>query len=221
VVKLENINDLIEVRDIDILGETNWHWIKSDVGCFGDAFDGPMRDWIDGHRLKYFTHVRGFDTIVTGGTSCGMHVRFYAKMFKHVYAFEPDPVSFHCMTLNAPYQNVYKLNAAIVGTNHPVNVVRHDPTNVGMNQVQQVASAGFQVPGFTIDSLNLQKCDLIQLDVEGFETDAIKGAIRTINKFKPVIIGERFGDNVAQAGMSALGYKLADTSFMDSIYIPR
>lgn len=211
--------DLVEIRDINVAGETKWHWIKSDQGCFGDATDGPMRDWIDGHQFKYFEKVRNFDTVVTGGTSCGMHARFYAKKFKHVYAFEPDPLSFHCMVNNTQFDNVYKLNAAIGHGNGLVGIQRHDPTNVGMNSLTNAGE--FKIPMMSIDSLNLQSCDLIQLDVEGFEQYAIAGAKNTINNFKPVIVAERFGTQDAQDFMSELGYILHDVSFMDFIYIPK
>jgi hypothetical protein len=106
-------DDLIEIRKIDILGETDWFWVKGDDGCFGDAQDGPMRDWIEGHSTKYFQHLRGYDTVVTGGAACGMHARFFARRFRHVFAFEPDPLNFHCLVNNAPFENVVKLNAAI------------------------------------------------------------------------------------------------------------
>ena len=42
----------------------------------------------------------------------------------------------------------------------------------------------------TIDSLQLEACDFIKIDVEGFEYFVIKGAIQTIQKYKPVIFYE-------------------------------
>ena len=41
-----------------------------------------------------------------------------------------------------------------------------------------------------IDSLPLSSCDLIQLDIEGYELEALKGAKETIEKFNPVIVVE-------------------------------
>jgi hypothetical protein len=46
------------------------------------------------------------------------------------------------------------------------------------------------LPTITIDSLQLQRCDLIKFDVEGWETRALNGAIRTISRFKPVLFFE-------------------------------
>lgn len=211
--------DKLEIRNVDILGENDWHWIKGDEGCFGDAKDGPMRDWIEGHSTAYFKYLKNRDVVVTGGTSCGMYARFYAKQFAFVYAFEPDPISFHCMVNNTPYENVIKLNAAI-GANHKlIDITRPDPKNIGMNAVNEASRTPF-IPMMTIDSLKLYACDLIQLDVEGFERSAIRGAAETINKFKPVITGERFYTEGNQSFMAERGYKLAEVSFLDAIYIP-
>ena len=40
---------------------------------------------------------------------------------------------------------------------------------------------------YCIDDLNLTECDLIMLDVEGYELHALNGAIETIKKYGPVI----------------------------------
>ena len=210
-------NDKIEIRDVNINGETNWYWIKEDTG----SFDGPKDDWEKSHHIKFFEHVKNFDTIVTGGTSCGMYVRFYAKMFKHVYAFEPDPMIFHCMVNNCPYDNVYKLNAAMGHGNGLVGLERAPAgdhvMNIGMNRVSNPNT--FKIPMLSIDSLNLDSCDVIQLDVEGFESYVIAGAQKTIEKHKPVIIAERFDVQQGQDFMKQINYKLVGKSALDAIYI--
>lgn len=207
--------DKIEIRNTEVLGQTDWHWVKGDNGAFGNALDGPMRDWIEGHSIKYFKHIKAFDTIVTGGTCCGMYARFYAHKFKQVIAFEPDPMSFHCLVNNTPYDNVIKINAAVGKTNGLTRFTRVDNTNIGMNIVSPNGNIPILIT--TIDSLNLDSCSIIQLDTEGYERDCIEGASSTINKFKPVIVAERFNDI---AFMKSIGYRYVDTSFMDNIFIP-
>jgi FkbM family methyltransferase len=46
------------------------------------------------------------------------------------------------------------------------------------------------LPAITIDSLQLQRCDLIKFDVEGWESRALRGAAQTISRFKPVLFFE-------------------------------
>jgi FkbM family methyltransferase len=215
--------DNIEVRQREIEGESNWYWIKDDQNCF----NAVIEHWENHHVHSYFKHIKNYGTVVTGGTNCGMYARFYAKRFKHVFAFEPEPVAFTCMVNNNPYDHVIKLNAAI-GNGHgivglyrvPQDEPGTDQLNIGMN-VLQPPSDQFQIPMMTIDSLGLNECDLIALDVEGFEQAALEGARQTILKYKPVIIAERFASQEQQMFMKKLGYVFTDQSFLDSIYVPQ
>jgi hypothetical protein len=43
---------------------------------------------------------------------------------------------------------------------------------------------------FTIDSLNLQRCDLMKIDVEAMESKVIRGAMATIRRCRPIIFAE-------------------------------
>ena len=90
--------------------------------------------------------------------------------------------------------------------------------NIGMNNIAP-PSEQFEIPMITIDSLNLNGCDLIALDVEGYEQGVLQGSINTIRKYKPVIIAERFNGREQQQFMKEMGYDYADQSFLDSIYI--
>jgi hypothetical protein len=85
--------------------------------------------------------------------------------------------------------------------------------------ILQAPSEEFQIPMMSIDSLNLMECDLIALDVEGFEMNALQGAKNTILKYKPTIIAERFNSIEQQKFMNDLGYEYVDQSFLDSIYV--
>jgi hypothetical protein len=88
---------------------------------------------------------------------------------------------------------------------------------MGMHTVVE----GGKIPLITIDSLSMDSCSLIQLDVEGYELNVIAGAENTIKKFKPVIIGERTGSSqIISEFMADLGYKIADQSVSDTIWTP-
>jgi hypothetical protein len=54
---------------------------------------------------------------------------------------------------------------------------------------QRVSGVG-PIPTMRIDDLALPRCDLIYLDVEGEELNALKGAMETIERCKPVIVYE-------------------------------
>jgi hypothetical protein len=75
----------------------------------------------------------------------------------------------------------------ILDNNKPVNVqqlIRPDrPNDTGG---VHIAGDGY-IPSIKIDDLNLTDCNLIQLDVEGYELNALLGGIKTIKKYKPVL----------------------------------
>ena len=54
----------------------------------------------------------------------------------------------------------------------------------------QIGDGGEEIETITIDSLNLESCDYMKIDVEGFEPLVLIGAEQTIKKFKPTILFE-------------------------------
>ena len=81
-------------------------------------------------------------------------------------------------------------------------------------------------PTMRIDDLALPGCDLIQLDLEGYELFALKGGLDTINKYKPVIVievcwGERYGisPEMIDAWFNTIGYKRTRVMNQNSVYM--
>jgi hypothetical protein len=56
-----------------------------------------------------------------------------------------------------------------------------------------------------IDDLELPRCDLIKIDVEGMEPDVIAGARRTIERFRPVIYCENNTLDKTAGTIAAIG----------------
>ena len=69
---------------------------------------------------------------------------------------------------------------------------------------------GEDTPVVTLDSLALKSCRLIKVDVEGMETDVLRGARETIRKRRPILFVE---NNTLErsartlAAVRALGYR--------------
>ena len=60
------------------------------------------------------------------------------------------------------------------------------PNNFGGLSLYGHAS-GDRIPILMIDELQLTRCDLIKADVEGMEEEVLRGATRTIERFRPVL----------------------------------
>ncbi len=85
---------------------------------------------------------------------------------------------------------------------------------------------GGPIPMQTIDSLDLAECDLIWLDIEGYEVNALKGAKKTIDRFQPAVIIEESGNeglhgltqNAASDWLKASGYAMEAKFGNDVLY---
>ena len=201
-------DELVKYRDEIVDGEGHWMWPSTDRG----AWDGPKDDWLTEHSIKYYKYLRAQNVVVTAGANCGLHTRFFAKTFQRVYAFEPDPLNFHCMVNNSQYDNVYKFQMALGDRCCLMDIDNANYQNVGVHTMKE----GNKIPMSTIDTLRLDACDLIQLDVEGFEGKVLQGAENTIRKFWPVITAEN-GHNCEQF-LLELGYRGVDQSRSDKVF---
>lgn len=189
-------------------------WVTTDGGGDGGAWGGPLMDWIDESK-DFMSEVKKFDTVVQAGGNCGMYARFYKNYFKDVYTFEPDDLNFYCLNINCQGEGYHKVKGGLGSKIEKLTLNARSKTNVGTHRI--VNQPG-DVQMYLIDDLNLNDCDLIHLDVEGYEETALKGAIATINRFKPVIITERSG---GQNLLFSMGYKLHKRLRMDTVYVPR
>lgn len=122
------------------------------------------------------------------GANIGLISIQLAYKFWKVLAIEPRPDTYECLKKNVrKYQQIETLHAAVgsslgsIGFSGAENDCAHS---------QVTPEAETKVPLITLDSLNLDACDLIKIDTEGYELEVIKGALATIQKFRPVIILE-------------------------------
>jgi len=126
---------------------------------------------------------------VQAGGNVGVYPLALAKVFDRVITFEPDTDNLDCLVANVTAENVTTYYAALGSEVGTCGVLRIDTDNCGSHKTLP----GGSVPVWAIDDWNLDQCDLIWLDIEGAEADAIKGALATIEKFSPIIVLEEKG----------------------------
>ena len=170
--------DKVEYRNYN--GQ-DWLWPKVDRDCW----DGMLHD-IENFKVyfEYIPENRRMVAVQAGGNA-GWVPRKLAEHFNMVYTFEPDPLNFYCLTANCPFENVIKQQAALGETNGMMYLDVPQKDNVGM-LFTHLSSNG-AIPVYALDNLALSFCDFIQLDIEGFEYQALKGAERILSTFKPVL----------------------------------
>jgi len=179
------------------------------------------RGVFEGNNLLAAMAHCGRGIAIDGGAHVGSWTVYMAKHFKMVYSFEPKPENFECLRMNTEkYPNVMVYNKAL--GDKPGKAGFHEGTNSGSGYLED----GDSVEVVTVDSLNLTGLDFLKLDVEGYEPQAINGAMETIGKYHPVILVEqkevtaRYGKGWKEAGniLTGIGYKLVDTVNNDFIY---
>jgi FkbM family methyltransferase len=77
-----------------------------------------------------------------------------------------------------------------------------------------------KIPIKKLDDILTEEIGIIHLDVEGYETKVLEGAINLIDSYKPILILERVGadESVMKEKIIPLGYKLISTLDANTIW---
>ena len=156
------------------------------------------------------------------GANVGHYSLFASTIAKHVHAFEPYP---------RVYAKIYekiKLNALTNITVHQVGLGEVDeeipytiPPDYNLGQgsfLSDSAQVGERIPlpirvgDDYISTLKLPRVNLIKMDIEGFEPQALRGLAKTINRYRPIILFEwsanERGLNVSPSELFPSDYRL-------------
>lgn len=127
---------------------------------------------------------------IDGGANVGAYARMLATHFELVYAFEPARDTFEALQQNIEdwgLQNkVITRNEALSDSADKVALA----LKLGGRSVSRAISGPGDLPATTLDSLELSHVDLIKLDVEGYEFQALVGAENTLRRCKPAVMFE-------------------------------
>ena len=164
-----------------------------------------------------------FRTAIQAGGNVGVYPMALSQKFQRVYTVEPDAANYEALAINTVSQPRVVIRRAAFGQDHSKAAIDQIyPDNIGAHQIKE----GNEFDVLSIDSLGVTDCDLLQLDVEGSEHQAILGAIATIKASWPVITlelkghGERYGytDMDTINLLADMGYRIADRVNRDVIF---
>ena len=172
---LFNVNDMYVGRSLDLYGEFS----EGEVAVFRQI-------------------VKPGDVVLDVGANVGAHTLFFARQVGpggRVLAFEPQRVVFQTLCANMALNHVTNVwcfpNA--VGAEPGEIVVPwldyHQVNNFGGLSLG-ASVPGDRVPVVTVDGFNLSRCDFVKIDVEGMEQTVLRGAAKTLDRFKPILYVE-------------------------------
>jgi FkbM family methyltransferase len=139
--------------------------------------------------------VRPGDWVVDVGANIGVYALFFARRVGptgRVLSVEPQPRIARLLTtnmgLNAQHHVLVWQGAfgEAPGRLQLPAIDYEREQNFGGIALKP-RSAGIDVKVRTVDSVNLERCDFIKMDVEGMEPAVFAGAVATIRKFRPVL----------------------------------
>ncbi len=140
------------------------------------------------------------DVVVEVGANIGAHTIRLAQLVGKegkVIAFEPQRLCFQLLNGNVAINsltNVYTYQKCVGASEGSVIVPELSPDEIhnwgGVSLENASRDKGERVERIILDSLNLAKCKLLKIDVEGMELQVLQGAVKLLDKCQPLIYME-------------------------------
>lgn len=140
-------------------------------------------------------------TIVDAGANIGLATIYFANRYPEakIIAIEPEKSNFELLKKNVePYSNVYPVNAALWNKNEEINVVDHGRgkwafMTEGKNSSESLpGDIRHTIRAITIDRIiddfELDKIDILKIDIEGAEKEVFDDTSSWIGKVDALIV---------------------------------
>jgi FkbM family methyltransferase len=127
------------------------------------------------------------------GANYGLMSYNMSPYFEQVSSFEIVPELNKCFKQNMQKFDIRNVNIynCGLGDKEKEVAIDFDPLSTFRTHVDKDTKGSIKIK--TLDSYNFGNVDFIKMDVEGYEPLVVKGGIKTIEKFKPVILYEQKG----------------------------
>jgi FkbM family methyltransferase len=168
--------------------EVSWDgfkwWVRE--GFRADAITLTKREF---SVLKLLTLLSSKEkTFVEVGAHVGYYAVRMAPLYKQVIAIEPNPQNLECLRKNIELNGLTNVQVIPVACGEgegtlPLGLME------GSSSFYRTNVPTVSVPVKRLDDL-VQWGDVVKVDVEGWEEHVIKGAIRFIDRCKPIIVIE-------------------------------
>ena len=175
------------------------------IAVFGNDWIGiniTLKGLFEEEHLKDLNHLLinldidvSDSTAIDIGSNIGNHAIEFAKYFKKVICYEPNPRAYDLLATNTKHlKNVEVFNWGI-GSKEEFLQLQENINNIGGSsakyQIDEENIVNIEIKPLDNDFESLKKVMLLKIDVEGMEIDVLRGAEKIITKFYPLICFEQ------------------------------
>ncbi|MGC9598984.1 MAG: FkbM family methyltransferase [Minisyncoccia bacterium] len=169
--------------------------ITESASLFGDI------SVLDQYCAREF--IKKGDVVIEGGANMGVFSCLAASLGATVYAFEPYKKAFFILSKkNQRFSSIIPVHSALGDRNGTAMLKEGGERHFGCSTMTDTSlnPLGFswepecqvsEVPITTVDDFvnknGIRKVDFVKLDIEGYEAQTLRGALKTIKRDRPVI----------------------------------
>lgn len=199
-------------RSFEIIQTQYGNFLINEYDLIGN-FIQHQKHW-EYHLYEFYSQILDNDSYcIDAGANLGFHTIQFGNLSKKVYAFEPQLLIFNQLCANIlfngldekiiPYRQALgeKTDKQQLWNIEHEDWVGNEIHNWGGRGIIQDNYGGGRatdneyreydiVEIVTLDSLDIHQCDLIKMDIQGYEYYAFLGAKDLLYKFKPIILLE-------------------------------
>ena len=169
--------------------------------------------------IKYCeSQTKKMKTVIDVGAWCGTWAKAIEPFAKKVIAFEPDQTHFECLQRNCTVNCTPRMEA--VGA----QLQEVSLTEDNFTQAKRVDEKG-NIRMITLDHMEYEHVDMIKIDVEGYEMEVLKGATKTLESVKYLMIElnnntKKYGSNniEVEKHIVSLGFKVLMEHWPDKVF---
>ena len=187
-IELDNLAPHIEITD-SIVGNflvyKNDNVISKAITLFGEYCHAEVR--VLSNFLKEPECI-----YLDIGTNIGFHAVAIAKLTNcQVLGFEPNFKHFSIAAYNSKnYPNVQLINRAVSNREESFFMKDFDASQSSNYGDIHIADEGKETKSIVLDKMQINRCHVMKIDVEGHEYEVLLGATKLISRARPIIMYE-------------------------------
>jgi len=181
-MRLGQSNTIVETSG----GQLRW---RIDALTSQEFLRGTYEPYMQDAFLKY---VLPGNTVFDIGAYAGFHSLFCGLLVGatgRVFAFEPNPISRDSLEGQIRLNRALRIAAVPYGLSDIVGLADFDATQGAQSRITSTGKSKVEMK--TLDSLvpvELPIPDLIKIDVEGEEEKVLRGSLKTLSKFRSIVL---------------------------------